>query len=139
MKKLIILRGIPGSGKTTHARELMQYYIKENKTVTHFEADMFFTKPDGTYDWKPSLIGVAHKWCQDKVRNALNTNDVVIVANTSLTKTEVDTYVEIGKAACADITIQRLTGNYQNVHKVPDETLQKMKEKLQDYPGEIIL
>lgn len=117
----------------------MQYYIKENKTVTHFEADMFFTKPDGTYDWKPSLIGVAHKWCQDKVRNALNTNDVVIVANTSLTRAEVDTYVEIGKAAGADIAIQRLTGNYQNVHKVPDETLQKMKEKLQDYPGEIIV
>jgi hypothetical protein len=69
----------------------------------------------------------------------LNTSDVVIVANTSLTKAEVDTYVEIGKAAGADIAIQRLTGNYQNVHKVPDETLQKMKEKLQDYPGEIIL
>lgn len=41
MKKLIILRGIPGSGKTTHAHELMQYYIKENKNVAHFEADMF--------------------------------------------------------------------------------------------------
>ena len=139
MKKLIILRGIPSSGKTTHARELMQYYINENATVTHFEADMFFTKSDGTYDWKPSLVGVAHKWCQDKVRNALNTSDVVIVANTSLTKAEVDTYVEIGKAAGAEIVIQRLTGNYQNVHKVPDETLQKMREKLQDYPGEIIL
>lgn len=139
MKKLIILRGIPGSGKTTHANELMQYYIKENKTVGHYEADMFFTKPDGTYDWKPNLVGVAHKWCQDKVRNALDNCDVVIVANTSLTKAEVDTYVEIGKAAGANIVIQRLTGNYQNVHKVPEETLQKMKEKLQDYPGEIIL
>lgn len=139
MKKLIILRGIPGSGKTTHAHELMQYYIKENKNVAHFEADMFFTKPDGTYNWKPNMVGVAHKWCKDKVRNALNTNDVVIVANTNLTKTEVDTYVEIGKAAGADIDIQRLTGNYQNVHKVPDKTLRKMKEKLQDYPGEIIL
>lgn len=139
MKKLIILRGIPGSGKTTHANELMQYYIKENKTVSHYEADMFFTKPDGTYDWKPNLVGVAHKWCQDKVRNALDNCDVVIVANTSLTTAEVDTYVEIGKAAGANIVIQRLTGNYQNVHKVPEETLQKMKEKLQDYPGEIIL
>ena len=56
MKKLIILRGIPGSGKTTHARELMQYYINENATVTHFEADMFFTKSDGTYDWKPPVM-----------------------------------------------------------------------------------
>lgn len=139
MKKLIILRGIPGSGKTTRANELMQYYIKENKTVSHYEADMFFTKPDGTYDWKPNLVGVAHKWCQDKVRNALDNCDVVIVANTSLTTAEVDTYVEIGKAAGANIVIQRLTGNYQNVHKVPEETLQKMKEKLQDYPGEIIL
>ena len=66
-------------------------------------------------------------------------SDVVIVANTSLTKAEVDTYVEIGKAAGAYIAIQWLTGNYQNVHKVPDETLQKMKAKLQEYTAEILL
>jgi predicted kinase len=136
MKKLIILRGIPGSGKSTYANKLKEFYIKENKTIAHWEADMFFTKPDGSYDWKPNLVGVAHKWCQDKVRNSLDNCDVVIVSNTSLTESEVNTYVQIGETAGAEISIYRLIGNYQNVHGVPEETLEKMKAKLQDYPGE---
>ena len=63
MKKLVIIRGIPGSGKSTHASGLIKAYQSEGRTTAHFEADMFFTHEDGSYHWNPKQIGFAHQWC----------------------------------------------------------------------------
>lgn len=30
-------------------------------------------------------------------------------------------------------------GNHQNVHNVPEETLEKMRAKMIDYPGETVI
>ena len=44
MKKLIIIRGLPGSGKSTFAKSL---------NCTHFETDMYFTDSEGNYNFMP--------------------------------------------------------------------------------------
>lgn len=137
MKKLVIIRGIPGSGKSTHASGLIKAYQSEGRTTAHFEADMFFTHEDGSYHWNPKQIGFAHQWCQNKVREALQNCDVVIVSNTSVKKKDVDIYVKIAEEAGAKYDIYRMFGQYPNVHAVPAETVQKMLESFEDYPGEL--
>ncbi len=77
-KILYIVRGIPGSGKSTFAKSL---------GGTHFETDMFFMK-DGEYKFDISKIKEAHKWCQDSVYTAMLLNhtallnNVIVVSNT---------------------------------------------------------
>lgn len=50
-KKLYIIRGAPGSGKSTKAKAL----IAENLDLLHFEADMFFEQ-DGPYKFNPGRL-----------------------------------------------------------------------------------
>jgi adenylate kinase family enzyme len=57
--QLILIRGISGSGKTTHAKEL----LKENHTLSHYEADMYFYK-NGKYKFDPNKLNLAHHLCK---------------------------------------------------------------------------
>ena len=65
MKKLILLRGLPGSGKSTFAKSI------SNESTGHIESDMFFVK-DGEYKFDGSKIKDAHNWCQDVVEHWMN-------------------------------------------------------------------
>ena len=137
MKNLVIIRGIPGSGKSTYANGLIKAYQSDGCTTAHFEADMFFTHEDGSYHWNPEQIGFAHQWCQNQVRESLKNCDVVIVSNTSVKKKDVDIYVKIAQEAGAKCDIYRMSGQFQNIHAVPSEIVQKMLDSFEDYSGEL--
>ena len=53
--ELVLIRGLPGSGKSTIAKELAVTGFE------HFEADMFFPV-DGVYRYEASRIRHAHTW-----------------------------------------------------------------------------
>ena len=57
-KVLYIVRGIPGSGKSTFAKTL---------GGQHYEADMYFIDEEGNYKFDGTKIKDAHKWCQSFV------------------------------------------------------------------------
>lgn len=63
--ELVLIHGLPDSGKTTIARELA------SNGFEHFEADMFFTI-DGVYRYDASCVREAHAWCQKMTRQALS-------------------------------------------------------------------
>ena len=130
--KLILIRGISGSGKTTYAKRLMQ----EDPTLSHYEADMFFYK-DGKYNFDPSKLKDAHAWCKNKTEEDLRNGKSVIVSNTFTQRWEIEPYIELGKKYGADVLIKKTTGNYQNVHGVPPEALERMKSRWEDIDGEM--
>lgn len=136
---LIIIRGIPGSGKSTFVtQKLMPEYKKLGLSVGHFEADMFLMK-DGKYDWSPEKACAAHKKCQESVEKSLSENDVTIVSNTFVRVSDMRPYIKMAEAVGADIDVYRSQGNFGSVHNVPDETIKRMKDALDKspYPGEI--
>lgn len=71
--KLLLVRGIPGSGKSTYAKQ----WAEENNAV-HVEADMYFVQPSGHYAFDPKQIGAAHDWCQLKAAKALEEGTIVL-------------------------------------------------------------
>lgn len=129
--KLILVRGISGSGKTTYAKEL----LKHDPSVSHYEADMFFYK-NGEYNFDPKKLKDAHNWCIKQTEIDLMFGKSVIVSNTFTQKWEIEPYIELGKKYGAEIIIKKATGNYQNVHGVPSEALERMRARWENIDDE---
>jgi hypothetical protein len=125
MNKIIIIRGLPGSGKTTLAKELAIKY-----GIHHHEADRYFTDSSGVYRFDPVQIGAAHSCCQRLVSRSLYQKGICIVANTFTTKREIDPYIEM-----ADMyLIINCNGEWESVHAVPKATLEKMRNRWEYQP-----
>ncbi len=88
--RLVLIRGLPGSGKTTMASVLSLLGYK------HFEADMFFVGDDGVYRHDSTMLKSAHAWCQTNVRNALKEGHRVVVSNTFTQHWEMQPYFDMG-------------------------------------------
>lgn len=129
MKTLYIVRGIPGSGKSTFAKSL---------GGTHFEADMFFMK-DGEYKFDMSKIKEAHNWCQDSVNTAMimnNTaglNETIVVSNTFTQEWEMMPYFEMAELheyKVFSIILENRHGGV-NEHNVPEDKIEQMKNRFE--------
>jgi predicted kinase len=123
MAKLTLIRGVPGSGKSTLAKEY---------SAIHLEADMFFQK-DGVYDFDREKVRAAHEWCQRSVAHALNQGIDVVVANTFVKVWEIERYINIARKAGESWEVLEATGNYKNIHGVPDEVVERMLGQWEEY------
>lgn len=123
---LCIIRGVPGSGKTTVAHQL----INTNQYDCVFEADDFFTT-DGVYRFDGTKIKDAHKACYANVVNALTQGKRVIVANTFTRKWEFAEYETYCNEHNIPYTIMVLEPKYRNVHNVPEDKVQAMAARFE--------
>lgn len=128
-KILYIVRGIPGSGKTTFAKTL---------GGVHFEADKYFMV-DGEYKFDVTKLKNAHSWCQTQVSNAMllnytaNINNVIVVSNTFTQEWEMEPYIEMAKEwgyTVFTIVVENRHGG-KNVHGVPDDKLEIMRNRFE--------
>jgi predicted kinase len=123
-KILILLRGIPGSGKSTFA-----------KTIggLHFEADNYFMIDD-VYEFIPSKIKDAHRYCQESVEvNMMRGEEKIIVSNTFTQEWEMEPYFEMAAQygyKIFSIIVENRHGNV-NLHNVPTEKLESMRNRFQ--------
>jgi predicted kinase len=125
MKTLVLLRGLPGSGKTTLAQTL----CKPNASWTFSEADSYFGIGP-FYRFDPKKLPDAHKACQEAVLSAFRRQDcdVVFVTNTSSTEEEVEVYRRIADevgATFVSLIVENRHGN-KSVHGVPERTIERM-------------
>lgn len=127
MKTLYLIRGIPGSGKSSFAHALFH----GGAVDVIVEADEYFVQEDGTYLFNPNFLGRAHSLCQERTLLALQSGNNVAVSNTSTTEKEVQTYQRIAEetgAKFVSIVVENRHGN-QNVHNVPEDKIQQMKNR----------
>lgn len=118
MNKLVIIRGIPGSGKTTLAKE--SYY-----DFVLCEADQYFETENG-YEYDRNKIKDAHAFCLDKVKQNLEKGKDVVVANTFVKLWEIEPYLKLGYPTKVVETI----GEYESIHNVPKDVVERMKNNL---------
>jgi len=133
MSIMTIVRGIPGSGKSTYAGSLARAI-----GCLHLEADMFFII-DGEYNFDPAKIVAAHGWCTASAQAAVDAGIDLVISNTFVKHWEFAKYLEMAKSAGYDINIVALKTSYGSVHGVPTEVLERMKSSWEEYEGEIVI
>lgn len=126
---LIVLRGLPGSGKTAFAK-----YMFSNNV---FEADQYFTDSNGNYNFDVTKLHAAHMDCQRRVEELMQMSETtqygheIVVSNTATTEKELEPYLELARKyeykVVSLIVENRHDG--KNVHGVPDEKLEIMKNR----------
>lgn len=125
---LYLIRGVCGSGKSTFADTLFNAGIVN----AICEADAFFINEEtGEYQFDASKLGEAHTKCQNSTRLVLKNGSNVAVSNTSTTEREVETYRKIAEEHNANFVSIVVESRHdgKNVHNVPPEKIQQMKDR----------
>lgn len=127
-QRLYLVRGIPGSGKTTLAKA-----IADATKASHWETDRFFYQCGG-YLFNPKKLKVAHSWCQTMVEIDLAAGMSVVVSNTFVKRWELTAYYDIARKINSGIEIIEIVckGEWPNKHNVPEEVVRRMRESWED-------
>ena len=127
MKDLYLIRGLPGSGKSAFAKELMW-----RLNAFHYEADMYMNNEAGEYEWSPDKVHMAHQWCQRHAAQIMaDGQGKVVVSNTFTTEKELKPYLDLAEKYGYRVTtliVENRHGN-SSIHDVPEETMLKMKNR----------
>jgi len=136
-KNLILLRGLPGAGKSSIGKLF--------NTECHFEADDYFkvykdtntgkeirgTKL-GTYKFDLTKLKEAHEYCKKNTEEAMvKQKEKIIVSNTFTIESEFEPYYKLAKRygyRVYSIIVENRHGN-MNEHNVPKETIKKMNDR----------
>lgn len=149
MKQLLtLIRGLPGSGKTTLAYSLAaaeQGEEDENRerVVRVFEADDFFLDAAGDYKFDPRLLSYAHAYCLSQAAWALKEGvRHVIVANTFTQWREAKPYYKLVHDYGMENVRMRVIvcrNQWESVHNVPEKTIERMRERWEEFGQDVNL
>jgi nicotinate-nucleotide pyrophosphorylase len=110
-KVVIILRGLPGSGKSTRSAQIAAEakrtaaaaaaaLLMSDPVVAIHSTDSFFVNSAGRYHFEPSLLSINHQRNLDAFNESLAAGvGIVIVDNTNLQPWQYEKYVRAAWAA----------------------------------------
>ena len=130
---LFLVRGLPGSGKTSFATAIWNDYAV-------CEADKFFYDKEGNYNFDATKLKEAHAWCKNDVESKMIEHQnnqqyypEIAVSNTFTQEWEMEDYFKLAEKygyKVVSLIIENRHGG-QNVHGVPENKLQIMKDRFQ--------
>lgn len=143
MDTLTLVRGLPGSGKSSLV-EMMDNDDDGNLFTSFFafSADDFFINVLGEYHFDPSKLTQAHAQCQADVLNVLKISvpeveSRILIHNTFSCRWEMEPYIKMAeqfgvRLIVVDLFDGGLTDEQlfaRNVHGVPLATIQQMRRR----------
>ena len=128
MSTLYIVRGLPGSGKSTLGYALCGDRSYAADDWFEFKADNEGKTYSEVFD--PSELGKAHELCQERVENAIQGlrdgwGDVA-VCNTFSQQWEAQPYIDMAKRYGFNVCVIECQNKFENTHNVPDAAVSAM-------------
>ena len=132
-RRIVLLCGVPGSGKSHYMMQTFQHIAG----AVSVSADDFFVGVDGVYRFNPAQLKAAHGTCLLDFIEALEAGrPVVVVNNTNTTAIEMAPYValawpydydvEIVRILCSDLELAAR----RNRHGVPLAAIEAMDRRI---------
>lgn len=134
-KTMIIMRGLPGSGKTTQARATYH-----NGLI--FSTDDYFIGENG-YVFNPEQVTTAHVWNQGRVEGAMTAeHPLIVVDNTNTRLWEMMPYFRLASFRNYRVVVEEPTTPWRMdpaecfkrcEHGVPLEKIIEMRNRWEGY------
>ncbi len=132
-RTLYIVRGLPGSGKSTLGAQ-----IAAQKRCPYVEVDMYMSDSKGNYAFNKNKLKTAQRWCKKQAVEALKLQGAVVISNTSATLRTLLPYFMIAYRFRAMIIIKEPNTPWRwdveecerrNKHNVNIDTIRKYKSQ----------
>ena len=125
MKTLYLLRGLPGAGKSTLAKEIGGIIL---------EADQYFVELNtNEYKFDPSKLKDAHNDCRMRCERWMKTGYQIIVSNTFTQWWEMQPYYDLANRFDYKVfsLIVENRHNGKNIHGCPDDKIEQMRSRFE--------
>lgn len=132
-KTLYIIRGLPGSGKSTLGEILADTYMDYSRTVggvKHYSyaADDWFTDNQGNYNFVPEELAQAHEDCRSRVLGAMLSGvESIAVCNTFTQSWEAEPYFKLCDMHDYSPVVVECQNNFGNIHDCPEDKIELMR------------
>ena len=131
-KAFILLRGLPGSGKTTTSTFLKKLLEANGKAYVVCSADDFFIGEDGAYNYDKTKLPAAHEQCYKHFQEAVESSiPTVVLDNTNTMTSEFDKYIKLAhehKYKTHSLVCENRHEG-KSLHNVPDYAIERMKAR----------
>ncbi|XP_008938477.1 PREDICTED: NEDD4-binding protein 2 [Merops nubicus] len=131
---LVLLRGVPGSGKSYLARTLLE----DNPGGIVLSTDDYFYK-HGQYHYDPDCLGEAHEWNRKRAKDAFEMRiSPIIIDNTNIQAWEMKPYVALAQQFKYKVMFREPDTWWKfkpkelerrNIHGVSKEKIKRMLER----------
>lgn len=127
MSALVLVRGVPGAGKTTWAK-------KNLSDLQLIEADQF-RELSGTYVYNEKHQTIAHQWVVGQVIDCLAKGRACVVTGTYVKLDYIRPLKEVAKKFGAIFRIVELDGGFESVHEgATKEVIASLRKKYEPLP-----
>ncbi|MGQ0286231.1 hypothetical protein ACT2CV_03355 [Pasteurellaceae bacterium 22721_9_1] len=140
MKKLIIIRGHSGSGKTTFAKQKMVEFKRDypEAKIFHVENDRYLSEK-GQYIWTEQRFQQAKKKAYQYLQYAFRYCDrfpekhvLIVISNVGVNVQEIHRTLTKAAHLGLEREVYRMMNFFENQHKVNAETIQSMFNALNE-------